>query len=358
MGTIIQSIQRNVATINNTITTINIGLGVPLTDLSRAELIFDCKTGQIPTNGQDDMWVTGRLTSTTNVRFERGGNTGLMTVHFHVIEYTVDSGVIVHRGTSTLSSSTVNVNLPALSQTRSYSRMFFKTTTNSNFQTNQMTHDITSDTNLQVVGNGADATITFDWQRIYMPMCIVRRFGGLATGTSFNIDLTGFYLRPDNTFSIVSNRYGGSGGFDISEFKGANLTSNTNCEIFSRGSASHYFTLQLVHRHRNRIERSKSVFSSSTFNVNWINPVDWNKSYVNLPVPNNLSAPTDSTTDASEFMVFSQLNGNSAITVSKLGSTKTCTLESEVVYVEGIGTPINSFYYTANPYRGAFRGRK
>ena len=332
---IVQSIQRNTITITAGLSYLDVTLGVTITNLNRAELVIDCKTGQSTVN-LTNMCVSGRITSTTNVRFDRGGNTGAIVVHFHVIEYTVASGVLVDRGTGILDAATKNITLTSRTRANCYSRLFMKTSNNTSFQTIMMTHDVTSDTNLQIVGNGIDTSITYDYQRIYIPDATVHHFSGTATGTSYPVSLSGLGVVKEQAFCIVSMR--GASAVDNDEFKGANLSSNTQCDIYSNFADNHYFTLQVVHRAANRVERNYSTFAATSFNVTWINPVMWSMSYINLAAPYGYFAPATYSNDAADFMPMSQLNGDYAITLGKYRGTQTSYVVSEVIYIDGYGT--------------------
>jgi len=346
---IVKSIQRNTITLTAGLSYIDITLGITITDLTRAELVIDGKAGQSVTN-LTNMSVTGRITSTTNVRFERGGNTGAMVVHFHVIEYTSASGIIVDRGSDVLDAATKNFTLTSRTQAKCYSRLFMKTDSNSSFQAIMMTHDVTSDTNLQVVGDAIDSDVSFDWQRIYIPDATVHRFSVLATGTSYAVDLTSLSIVKEEAFCIVSMRYGGSGGINSDEFKGANLSSDTSCDIYSDASASHYITLQIVHRSANRVERNYDSFSTPSFVVNWIEPVIWGESYTNLCSPYGYFSPDSYSNNAADFMAMSQLNGDYAITIGKYQGGVTSKIVSEVIYLGGAtpGIRYRAPYWTFN----------
>lgn len=345
MASIVDHIERNVATINNSISTINIGLGVTIGDLSRAELVFDVKAGQ-STATLANMCITGRLTSTSNVRFERGGTGGVMVVHFHVIEYTAASGIVVHRGSSTLSTSPKNIALSSLAKAKCYSRVTMKVSSGSGFKGVMITDELTSDTNLQLVGDAANSNLTFDWQRIYIPDCTVHHFTGLATGTSYNVSLSGLGIVKEQSFCLMSMYFGGASTLDNDEFKGANLSSDSQCNIYSHFADSHNFSLQIVHRSKNRVERNYDEFSTPSFVVNWLDPVDWDESYINLPAPYNYFCPATFSNNAADFMIYSQLNGDFAITIAKFRSGETSKVVSEVIYLDG--NPAIKMYYT--PY--------
>jgi hypothetical protein len=354
MACILQSIQRNTVTLTAGLTFIDIGLGVPLTDLTRAELVIDAKTAQSTVN-LTNMFVTGRLTSTTNVRIERGGSAGAMVVHFTVIEYTVASGVVVDRDVDILNATTKDIAVTSRPQANSYSRMYFKTSLNSNFKAVMMTHNVTSDTNVQILGDGIDTSISFDWQRVTIPSATVSRFTVLATGTSFPVNITGLGIVPAEAYCISSMKDGAATGIDDDEFKIANLVSTTQCNLDSNFGDSHTVVLQIVQRTENRVERGDSTFSATSFNVNWLNPVDWNCSFINLAIPNNNCSTATFSNDAGEFMIQSQLNGDFAITLGKFSGVQTVRVISEVVYIDANIISVNGFRNLQSLYKGAFR---
>jgi len=331
---IVKSIQRNTVTLVSSLSYIDISLGIQLTNLDRSELVIDVRTGQSVSN-ISNMCITGRITGTNNVRIERGGNNGAVVVHFHVIEYTVASGVIVERGTGLLDIATKNIALDSRNRENSYSRVTMKTTNNSSFAAIMMTHDISSDTNLQIVGNAVDTSIFYDWQRIYMPDATVYHISGIANGVSYAVDLSGLDVVKEETFCIISMLCGLSCNIDADEFKGAHLISDSQCNIYSQFSDNHNFVLQVVHRSGNRVERNRNTFSLPSFAVNWLNPVDWDSSYINMCSPYGYFSSAGYSNNAQNFMVISQLNGDFAITLSKFTSGVISDVVSEVVYIDG-----------------------
>lgn len=351
MACIVDSIERNTVTITAGLTFLDVGISA--VNMSRTEVLLDCRTGQSTLN-LTNMCVTAELTSTTNVRVQRGGNTGAMVCHITVIQYSAASGVLVDRGTAILNANPLNIAIPSRTQANRYSRVFMRTSTNSSFQAVMATHDITSATNLQITGNAIDTSITFVWQAVYIPDATVYRYSGLATGTSFNQAITA--VNTANTYCVTSMNYGGASGIDDDEFKGAKLTSSTNLEMYSFFADSHNFITQVIERPANRVERNDSSFAATSFSVNWLNPVDWNCSFINLACPYGYFGPATFSNDAGNFMVNSQLNTDFAISLFKFAGAQTSRIISEVVYIDGanvVGGGANNFN---NLYRGAFRG--
>lgn len=352
MASIVQSIQRNTVTLVSGLAFQDVTISSVTT--SRAEVILDCRTGQSTTN-LTNMSVTAELTSATNVRLQRGGNTGAIVCHITIIEYTAASGVIVDRGTAILNAVPLNISITSRDYTKRYSRVYMRTSSNTNFATVMATHDVTSNTNLQIYGNGVDTSITFVWQTIYIPDATVHHLSGLATGTSYNVSLSGLGIVPDEAYTITSMRFGGTSGIDDDEFKGARITSSTNLNIYSNYGDSHYFVTQIVHRPANRVERNYSTFAATTFNVTWLTPVDWNSSFINLACPYGYWGPATYSNDAGNFMVNSQLNTNYAITLYKFAGVQTSYIVSEVVYIDGGSVTPIGVWKRKKIYRGVFR---
>jgi len=354
MAGIVQNIQRNTVTLVNGLSFLDIGISA--VTMNRTEVVLDCRTGQSTVN-QSNMWVTAELTSTTNIRLQRGGNAGAIVCHFKVIQYTAASGVVVDRGTGILSTNPLNIAITSRARANRYSRVFMRTSSNSSFRAVMATHDISSNTNLQIQGDAVDSSISFVWQAVYIPDATVHHLSGLATGTSYDVSLSGLGVVKEQAFAITSMRYGGASGIDNDEFKGARITSNTNLNMYSVFSDSHYFVTQIVHRPKNRVERNYSIFAAASFDVTWLNPVDWNSSFINLACPYGYAVPTTYSNNAADFMCSSQLNTDYAITVQKYQGTRTSYLTSEVVYIDGGSGSIiiNGFRNLLNLYRGAFR---
>ena len=76
----------NTVTVSAGFSFLDINLGITISNLAQAEVIWDGRAGQSITT-PNDFFITARLQSTTVIRLQRGGNTGAMVMHFQVIEY-------------------------------------------------------------------------------------------------------------------------------------------------------------------------------------------------------------------------------------------------------------------------------
>ena len=128
-------------------------------DPTKAFLVFSVRgSGDRPA----DTFVSGRLASATTVVFDRFDPTGTMSIEWSVVEFI--SGVTVQRGTTTMSSTTVNVPISAVDLGRS-----FPITTIHNDGSNATADDfvraeLTGTTNLQLSSNDSGFNPTVEWQ--------------------------------------------------------------------------------------------------------------------------------------------------------------------------------------------------
>jgi hypothetical protein len=351
--TVVHQKDVNTVTLSAGFSFLDVNLGVTISNLAQAEVIWDARAGQSITD-PDNFYVTCALQSTTVIRLQRGGNAGAMVVHFQVIEYTLASGFIVDRGSATLSVNPLNIAIPSRAQGNRYSRVGVRSSASSTLEDNFVEHRITSNSNLLVQGNAAMAGITVEWQTVYGPDQCVHNFTGNASGTSFNVNVSGFGIVKDESFVVQSMRNNGttSPGIDPDEIKGAYLNSDINLEIFSFFSDTHFFSAQIVHRPKNRVDRDNNVYTVTPFNIALLVPVVTAESYVHLAAPNEYFATVNvGPTDADEICHTTQLTSPTQVVLQRFINTNTTRLVTEVVYLDGNPITGNSGFITAARHR-------
>ena len=137
-----------------------------------------------------------------------------------------------------------------------------------------------------------------------------------------------------------------SPGIDTDEIKGAYLTTN-NLEIYSFFADSHDFVAQIVHRSKNRVDRDDNTYTVTPFAITLVDPVDVNRTYINLCAPLGYLAPVNEfSNDAQRFAHTSILNTSTTITLQKFISGDSTRLVSEAVYLDGNPTVGSSGYVT------------
>jgi hypothetical protein len=113
--------------------------------------------------------VRGTITDSTTLTFTRVTTTTAITVEWQVVEFS--SGVTVQRGSVSHSATTTNVALTTLTTAKSWPIITFSTNnTTWNVPYVQVSAEITSTTNLAIVGSAA-SSFTVEWQTVEYDNC-------------------------------------------------------------------------------------------------------------------------------------------------------------------------------------------
>ncbi len=185
----------NVQTGEVTFSTATQNVTITSVDLTRSILIFSERANSAsPQTGA----VRGQLTSSTNIQFNKGSATGSVTVRWYVAEFI--SGVSVQRGSTTLSSTTVNQTISSVSLSESFV-IVSKSTTGTSFDNNDFERArLTSATNLELSTNASSGG-TADWQVVtFTGSSVQRNILTLAsaststTATITSVDLSRSFL--------------------------------------------------------------------------------------------------------------------------------------------------------------------
>jgi hypothetical protein len=354
----LQSKQENTYTMVGTIGTATVNLGTTLLDITKAEVDWTVRAAQSIT-GAENYFVTIELISTTQIKIDRGGTTGTIVIEYEVMERTAADPFVCDRGTGTLSVNPTNVALTSRSQANRYSRVNTRGTAVSMSLENLMvTHEVTSNTNLLITGNAASANIPFVWQTCHDTAQTVHTHSGLATGTSFNVNIAGDNIVNEETYTIQSMRNSGpvSPGIDADELKGANITSDTNLNIFSYFADNHFFTTQLVHRPQNKVQRTDSTSSITPFSVVVGDVYVIANTFINLAVPNMYFVPTNIPSTPNDFQDFgftATISSTTEHILQKFLGGVTSRVISEIVEYDKNppATTVNNYFYTMNNRR-------
>ena len=351
---IVQSSQQNTITISDTVSSQNVTLGITLLNVARAEIIVTVRSAQAI--GQTrNYYLTGRILNTTTIQIQRGGNQGVLVCTFQVIEYTAASGILVDTGSSTFSSNPLSISVPSRTLGKRYPRVMIRSTTNNPIQTQQLSFELDSDTNLEVEGDVAASNITVEWQTIFVPDATVHRISGNTSGTTHNVDLTGLGIVKEEAFVIQSMHYNGSGGIDSDEYKGANLNADTNIQIYSFANDSMAFKTAIVHRQQNKVQRTDSTFTITPFSVVIVDSVDLDESALNICSPNQYMNPTNETTNNSQtFACTALFNSSTAHTLQKFLGGSSTRIISEVIEFDA--NPLTGGFIYKKLERGVSRG--
>jgi|TARA_Y100000310_G_scaffold127848_3_gene126989 hypothetical protein len=349
----LQSKQENTYTMVGTILSATVNLGTTLLDITKAEVDWTVRGAQSIT-GAENYFVTIELISTTQIKIDRGASTGAIVIEFEVMERTAADPFVCDRGTGTLSSNPTNIAITNRTQANRYSRVSTRGTIIGSFIEDLMvTHEISSNTNLLITGNVASGTISYVWQACHDTAQTVHTHSGTATGTSFNVDITSDGIVKEETFTLQSMRNSGpvSPGIDADELKGANITSNTNLNIYSYFADDHFFTTQLIHRPQNKVQRTDSTSSISPFSVIVGDAYVLADTFINLAVPNLYFVPTNIPATPNNFQDFgftATINSTTSHTLQKFTGGVTSRVISEIVEYDKNPPPViagNEYFY-------------
>jgi hypothetical protein len=136
---------------------------IPAVDTTKAFLVFGISGSD---NSPDDLQVTGQITGSTTVRFERVGTNFAVTVRWYVAEFL--SGVRVQRGSQQMPGAAnpadTNVPIASVDLTKSFPLVSFRTN-GSNFDGGDFIRaKLTSATNLRLLQPDADTNTWVEWQ--------------------------------------------------------------------------------------------------------------------------------------------------------------------------------------------------
>ena len=157
--TVLKAVQSGTTTIANG----NSSATATLTavDTSKAFLVFGVSEN---TSNPQDGQISGQITNSTTVTFQRVGTSGAVTVKWYVAEFT--SGVSVQRGTSpALTGTSADITISSVDLTKSFPLVSFRITGTTFGGNDFVKAKLTSATNLNLAmqANG-DATAFVEWQ--------------------------------------------------------------------------------------------------------------------------------------------------------------------------------------------------
>ena len=235
---VVQQVQSGTAVNNaNGVQTITISA----VDTSKSFLIFQARSsGDRPVNSL----LRGRLASATTIQFERVTNEGApLAINIQWYVATFGSGVTVQRGESTLSATTVNVPITAVSSMNQAFVLWSMTsadTANEHGNDDTIAGDLTTTTNLQFRTTGV-ANHIVSWQVVQFTNAAdinVQR-GSVTTMTGATVSTTATLpvaVDVSRTFVLAAVRTDGGGPDMGSRVVRAQLTNSTTI-TFDRGSA-------------------------------------------------------------------------------------------------------------------------
>ena len=194
-------------------------------------------------------YTTAVLTSSTNLRLQRGGLTRATFVEWVVYEF--DSSVNVYRGSFVQSSATVNTTVPSVNLSKSISvatyRTTFGVTTTLNIRNCVLRNRLTTSTELRTNLFVSDASSTVHWQVIEFTTDIsVQQFEASNSTWPLNIAITSVDLLK--SFIIFSWSSNSSTSLCSEDILSCRLTSSTNVrmEDFFGGVIAKFYNFYVV----------------------------------------------------------------------------------------------------------------
>ncbi|MGH7313504.1 MAG: PQQ-binding-like beta-propeller repeat protein [Candidatus Rokuibacteriota bacterium] len=223
----IKSVQSGTATL-----TTQASLSVPISPvtLARSILFFSVREDNFePTNGH----VRGRLTSGTNIQFNREGTATTTTIEWYVAEFL--GGVSVQHGSTNVTAAPMNVAISPVNLGKTFVLASWQKPGSTYGNDDVLRARLTSPTNLELTHDTAGSTLdgTADWQVVSMANASVQR--GDLSFLSTDASLTVPVASVDTTKSFVVASWLSYGGAIGANFVRGRITSPTQL-TFDRGT--------------------------------------------------------------------------------------------------------------------------
>jgi hypothetical protein len=199
----IQTIQSG----ETTLTTQSV-VNVPITavDLTRAVLFMTVSADNVdPSNGL----VRGRLTSATNLQFNRAGTATTLRVRWSVASF--GRSVSVQRGTTSVTASPLSVAITAVDRTRSFVLTSWQKPGATYGADDSLRARLTSDTTLELSHGTGSFDGVADWQVVTMDAASVQSGDVTLGGAAASATVTVSAVDPARTFLLASWTSNGNG---------------------------------------------------------------------------------------------------------------------------------------------------
>jgi hypothetical protein len=184
---VIDSVQTGTTTLGPGVSQVSVT--VTAVTMARSVLFFGVQEDNVdPANGH----VRGRLTSTTNIAFDRADTATTVLVRWYVAEFA--SGVSVQRGSQTMTTDTVNVTLTSVDLSKTFALISYQHTGTTYGVADFYRARLTSSANLELSKQAGGSTgAVVDWQVVELT----------AGGTVQKGDLS--FLSSDTSKTAVIN---------------------------------------------------------------------------------------------------------------------------------------------------------
>lgn len=196
---VLKQIEKGVVSFASSDTTKTVTLATTLSDTSKTFLLHTVKiNSSTPLN----FLISGRITSTTQIQFDRAGpGTVAADVEYEVCEFT--SGIYVQHFEVTPTATTTNVTISSIDTSKTFA-IGSARNIGSGFGANDLVkYDITSSTNLACIMDTLEANCISTVQVIQIDDATVQKIS-TTYGTSVTKDITVTTIDPAKTFWTFS----------------------------------------------------------------------------------------------------------------------------------------------------------
>lgn len=281
----------------------------------------------------DSFCITGKLTSSTNLRFNRYATVAAgIDVWWQVIEYENSGGVTVdvQAGSLTLDSTTENVTISSVDTSKSFSIAQVRGDTfTSTMDGIIYRHMITSSTNLQVDGTETSSNNVMEWQVVEFSDASVQALSGTTTNATYT-DVTISSVTTDDSFLMVS--YSDSGStIDLNQLKGARIYSSTAVRLSAYVAGQMYYGFYVISSTNYVVQRGWTGVTGASLNVD-ITAVTQSKCLLNLGgIYNNYQTVDSYEENIQEFGFRISFVDSDTIILDRDSSTNGATVSWEVI---------------------------
>jgi hypothetical protein len=287
----------------------------------------------------ESLLTVAHLTSTTNLRLERGGTGKSVSIEWVVYEF--DDSVNVYRGSFTQSTATVNTTVTSVDTAKAISECTFMTTsvptTAQQISYTMVRNRLTSSTNLRTNLSVGDANSTVHWQVIeFTEGASVTNYSGNSTAWPLEVSITAVD-DLDKSFIVFSWSHVTGTGLCSEDLLSCRYTTSADVvrmEDYFSGVIDKYYSFYTVELESDdaTVDRGYDVVP---FGVATITPgvdiVTSAQSMIRSNCEYDTFAETDTCSNALELMSFTEGLSDVSATFQRLSNTVASTIAWEAI---------------------------
>tara|TARA_Y100000310_G_C20704329_1_gene833669 strand:- start:37697 stop:38788 length:1092 start_codon:yes stop_codon:yes gene_type:complete len=288
----------------------------------------------------ESVLTVAHLTSSTNLRLERGGTSKACTIEWAVYEF--DDSVNVYRGSFTQSAVTVNTSVTSVNTAKAISECTFMTTSvptaTQQISYTMLRDRLTSSTNLRTNLGIADANSTVHWQVIeFTEGASVANYSGNSTTWPLDVVITAVDDLDKSflVFSWASN--GALLGMCSEDLLSCRYTTSADVvrmEDFFAGAIDKLYSFYTVELDGDDATVDRG-YDPVAFGVNTITPgvdiVSSAQSMIRSNCNYDVFAETDTCSNALELMTFIERMSDVSATFQRLSNTVASSIAWEAI---------------------------